>query len=307
MKKVIRLLKKYFTEHFSLPYFIAIVLFTTVLVSLEYRYAIERNYIDLEQSSVLRLVRYILMYGIAFGGAYLLYIFTPHRHRLLSWKLWAMVLLGAVLFSVRTWFHHYTVFTRQVPIDYQLVANKYVINLQGLIFIFIPVSIYWFFADRKEQALYGFKTKDVLLKPYFLLLLLMLPLIMGAATQPDFLQTYPRIFRLGLPDDAPYKTLLSFVYELCYATDFITTEFFFRGFLILAFARYIGPQAILPMCVFYVTIHFGKPLGETISSFFGGWLLGILAYETRSIYGGIIVHLGIAKMMEIVAYIAVSY
>lgn len=307
MKKVIGLIRKYFKEHFSATYFTAIVLFTSVLVAIEYRYDVERNYMDWEPDSITRLLRYIMMYGIAFGGAYLLYVFTRHRKNLLSWKLWAMVFLGVVVFSVRTWFHQYTVFTQQVPVDYQTVANKYVINLQGLIFIFIPVSIYWFFADRKEQALYGFKTKDVLLKPYFLLLLMMLPLIVGAATQPDFLQTYPRVFKLGLPENAPYKALLSFLYEVCYATDFITTEFFFRGFLILAFARYAGPHAILPMCVFYVTIHFGKPLGETISSFFGGWLLGILAYETRSIYGGIIVHLGIALMMEVVAYLAVSY
>lgn len=306
MKKVIGLIRKYFKEHFSLPYFIGIVLFTSVLVAIEYRYDVERNYMDWEPDSATRLLHYIMMYGLAFGGAYLLYAFTGHRKKLLSWKLWAMVFLGVVLFSVRTWFHQYTAFTQRVPIDYQTVANKYVINLQGLIFIFIPVSVYWFFADRKEQALYGFKTKDVLLKPYFLLLLMMLPLIVGAATQPDFLQTYPRVFKLGLPENAPYKTLLSFLYEVCYATDFITTEFFFRGFLILAFARYVGPHAILPMCVFYVTIHFGKPLGETISSFFGGWLLGILAYETRSIYGGIIVHLGIALMMEVVAYLAVS-
>lgn len=302
MKKVVSLLKKYFKEHFGITYFIAIVLFTAALVSIEYRYDIERNYMDWEPDSTKRLMRYIMMYGLAFGGAYLLYAFTKHRKNLLSGKLWAMVLLGVVLFSVRIWFHHYTVFTQHVPVDYQTVANKYVINLQGLFFIFIPVSIYWFFVDRKEQALYGFKTKDVLLKPYFLLLLMMLPLIVGAATQPDFLQTYPRVFKLGLPENARYKTLLSFLYELCYAADFITTEFFFRGFLILAFTRYAGAQAILPMCVFYVTIHFGKPLGETVSSFFGGWLLGILAYETRSIYGGIIVHLGIAMMMEFVAW-----
>ena len=304
MKKIIQLIRKYFKEHFSPIYFIAILLFTAALISIEYYYDVERVYIDWEPGSAKRLSRYIMMYALAFGGAYLLYAFTRHRKNLWNWKLWAMILFGVLLFSVRTWFHHYTAFTQKIPIDYQTVANKYVINLQGFIFIFIPVVVYWFIVDRRKEPLYGFKTKYVLLKPYFFLLLLMLPLIIAAATQPDFLQTYPRVFRLGLPDNAAHKTLLSFIYELCYASDFITTEFFFRGFLIMAFTRYAGAQAILPMCVFYVTIHFGKPLGETISFFFGGWLLGILAYETRSIYGGIIVHLGIAMMMEVVAYCA---
>jgi hypothetical protein len=49
---------------------------------------------------------------------------------------------------------------------------------------------------------------------------------------------------------------------------------------------------------FYCTIHFGKPPGEAISSFWGGLLLGIISYNTKSIWGGLIVHLGIAWMME---------
>jgi hypothetical protein len=53
------------------------------------------------------------------------------------------------------------------------------------------------------------------------------------------------------------------------------------------------------MAAFYCTIHFGKPLGECITSFFGGLALGVLAYRTRSILGGLIIHLGLAWMMEL--------
>jgi hypothetical protein len=45
-------------------------------------------------------------------------------------------------------------------------------------------------------------------------------------------------------------------------------------------------------------------MGELISSFFGGSLLGIIAYYSRSIVGGIIVHVGIAWMMELGAFIS---
>lgn len=308
MKKVISLIRLYFQEHFRLPYFIAIVLFTAALVAIEYRINFERNYIDFEFNSTKRLTRYILMYSLSFGGAYLLYVFSPRdRHLLRNMKLWLLVFLSVLLFSVRTWFHYLTTWTMELsPDGYQTVFAKYVMNVQGFFFLFLPITIYWFFVDRKEQPLYGFKLREVLLKPYFILLLLMLPLLIWAATQPDFLAVYPRVYKLDLPLQTAHKTVLSLLYELCYASDFVTTEFFFRGFLILAFMRIAGPQAILPMCVFYVTIHFGKPLGETISSFFGGWLLGILAYETRSIYGGIIVHLGIALLMEIIAIIALA-
>src|SRR5437763_17220024 len=90
---------------------------------------------------------------------------------------------------------------------------------------------------------------------------------------------------------------------LAYGSDFFSIVLFFRGFLVLAFLKWVGPAAILPMACFYCTIHFGKPLGECISSYFGGILLGIVVCNTRSIYGGLIVHLGIAWLMEIGGYI----
>lgn len=308
MRKVIKLIRKYFHEHFSFSYFVPVALFTAILIVVEYYFNIEQNYIDFEANTTKRLINYCLMYFIAFGGAYGLYIFSNKDRVLIkNPKLWAMIVYAVLLFSVRTWFYHYIHITEAyVPVEFQTVVKKYFINLQGFIFLFIPIVIYWKIQDARNQPLYGFHYKDVTLKPYFILLLLMVPLVVGAATQPDFLETYPRANHLFLPAGRSINSLLTAFYEVCYAADFVTTEFFFRGFLILAFARYVGPKSILPMCVFYVTIHFGKPLGETISSFFGGWILGILAYETKSIYGGVIVHLGIAMLMELVAMIAHS-
>jgi hypothetical protein len=39
----------------------------------------------------------------------------------------------------------------------------------------------------------------------------------------------------------------------------------------------------------------------------GGYILGVVAYETKSIWGGVIVHLGIAWMMEVVAFAQRSF
>ena len=57
------------------------------------------------------------------------------------------------------------------------------------------------------------------------------------------------------------------------------------------------------MITVYCFLHFGKPMGEAISSIFGGYILGILAYESRNIYGGLIAHLGVAWGMEYLAYL----
>ena len=64
-----------------------------------------------------------------------------------------------------------------------------------------------------------------------------------------------------------------------------------------------GKHCIIPVACFYCTIHFGKPMGEAISSFFGGMLLGIVSFNTGSIWGGLMVHLGIAWLMEIGGWI----
>ena len=139
------------------------------------------------------------------------------------------------------------------------------------------------------------------------MLLIMLPLIAAASTQPDFLDMYPKLKLIaGVYQETNLTGWHKFLFELSYGTDFISVELFFRGFLILAFIKWAGKDAILPMACFYCTIHFGKPLGECISSYFGGMILGIVVYNTRSILGGLMVHLGIAWLMEIGGYIGNS-
>jgi hypothetical protein len=146
----------------------------------------------------------------------------------------------------------------------------------------------------------GLTVKGFNARPYFLLLALLVPLIILASTQPDFLRFYPKVKNIAFING--YATPVwpwKLGYELSYGLDFLSIELFFRGLLVVGLVRMAGPQAILPMAAFYCTIHFGKPLGECISSFFGGLVLGVLAYRTRSILGGLIVHLGLAWMMEI--------
>lgn len=93
------------------------------------------------------------------------------------------------------------------------------------------------------------------------------------------------------------------IYELAYGLDFVTVEFLFRGFMVIGLMHVVGRRAVLAMAVVYCFLHFGKPAGEAISSIFGGYILGVIAFETRSIWGGIIVHLGIAWMMEIIGFV----
>jgi hypothetical protein len=172
--------------------------------------------------------------------------------------------------------------------------------------IFILFVIWKTYYDN--ESFFGATFKNFKWKPYLLMLMLMVPLIAVASTQPDFLDMYPKLQLIsGVYHETDIRWYHKLLFELSYGSDFIGIELFFRGFLVLAFVKWAGKDAILPMACFYCTIHFGKPLGECISSYFGGMILGVVVYHTRSIFGGLIVHLGIAWLMEIGGYIGNYY
>jgi hypothetical protein len=154
----------------------------------------------------------------------------------------------------------------------------------------------------------GLTTKGLHAGPYFGLLLLLVPLVVLASTQPDFLRVYPKIKAIAFMSSYPGPLWLrQSGYELSYGLDFLSIEVFFRGLLVIGLVRYAGEQAILPMAAFYCTIHFGKPLGECITSFAGGMALGVLAYRTRSVLGGLIIHLGLAWLMEVGGWVGHNF
>ena len=148
--------------------------------------------------------------------------------------------------------------------------------------VWLPLAVFYFLYDRKPSGFYGFRRASHL-RAYGLLLAAMLPLVGWASFQPDFLATYPMYKNHG---EAAALRLPGYVmaglYELCYGFDFISTELLLRGFLVIGMAQLLGRGAVLPMVVVYAMVHFGKPPGETLGSIFGGYILGVLACETRS-------------------------
>lgn len=180
--------------------------------------------------------------------------------------------------------------------------NRVVYYPFKLLVIICGLYLIWLVFDRKHQPFYGTDLRNFHVRPYAWMLLIMVPLVAAASTQPDFLNMYPKLKNISYFTDQHPSPFYKLLYEISYGIDFVGIELFFRGFLILAFIKWAGRDSILPMAVFYCTIHFGKPLGECISSFFGGIVLGVVTYHTRTILGGLMVHLGIAWLMEIGGY-----
>ena len=107
-------------------------------------------------------------------------------------------------------------------------------------------------------------------------------------------------------DSTNVEWKVKLVFEALYGLDFFNTELFFRGLLVFVFVRFLGPNAIYAIAVTYCVCHFGKPLAEAISSFFGGYILGVIALYSRNIWGGVLVHAGIALLMDFSAMLFAS-
>jgi membrane protease YdiL (CAAX protease family) len=116
--------------------------------------------------------------------------------------------------------------------------------------------------------------------------LLMAP-ILWLVSRDASMQDYYRPLAAGLP----WSTLL----------DLFGWEFLFRGWLLFGYARRFGPEAIWLQAVPFALAHVGKPEIETLSTIFGGFAFGWVAWRTRSFVYPLLLHWFVASFTIIVA------
>jgi membrane protease YdiL (CAAX protease family) len=107
--------------------------------------------------------------------------------------------------------------------------------------------------------------------------LLITPAVLLVAPLPDFQLYY------GLDETYPLAILGR-------AVDVGAAEFLFRGFLMWTLIRVAGPLGVVLATFPFVFTHLTKPELETLSTFFGGLGFGWLAWRTRSILYGTLLH-----------------
>jgi len=301
MKDILRYIIDYI-KGLNIVVFAACSLFTGLMIYFNFHYGIDYKIEVVGSVTAAFFYRY-LIFLIAFALPYFFYVLQRKnyfKNRLILF----LILLSPAIFSWKMVMN--TQFHLSDSYEWDYYWNQVIYWPMRLVVVAFILFIIWklFY---KNESFFGLTVKNFVWKPYLIMLLIMVPLVAAASTQPDFLSMYPKLRDV---DPVLYnienKWFYHLVHELSYGSDFITVELFFRGFLILAFIKFAGKDAILPMACFYCTIHFGKPLGECISSYFGGIILGIVVYNTRSIIGGLIVHLGIAWLMELGGYIGNS-
>lgn len=305
MKKIWGYLKQHVIADFNPSYYGFIAVFLAVSIYFNYKIDFEDSFLDYQEGFTKFLYYYLTNLFSYLIPVFAYAFFSKNRTFLSSPEFWIKSLVALALLSFDRCFFFIDDFVQEFfqPKMYRWVS-KIAGNLLGIFTMILPFYILYRVYDHKEGHMYGLAPKKFDVKPYFIMLALMLPLIIAASFLPSFLNQYPMYeasrahLQLNVPE---WITVAG--YEIAYALNFISIEFFFRGFLIIGMISLLGRGAIVPMACVYCFLHFGKPMGEAISSIFGGYILGVVAYETRGIWGGVIVHVGIAWLMELTAFV----
>ncbi len=169
---------------------------------------------------------------------------------------------------------------------YSPTSRKYLDSI--LLFVIIPLGI-TVFVFKEKPSDYGFKLGDwktgLLLT--FLGLLFMGPIIWFLGTRNSGMQGYYKYSQDGLI----WKKAL----------ELFGWEYLFRGWILFGYARKYGPDALWIQAVPFAVAHLGKPEVETISTIFGGFAFGWVAWRTGSFVYSFLIHWFIAALIVIVS------
>ncbi|MFY0651947.1 MAG: CPBP family intramembrane metalloprotease [Cyclobacteriaceae bacterium] len=315
MNTILQYLKKYLREHFHWKFYLSVTVFLGICIYFNYKYDFEDSILDSYHGSELKWLFMFLHMSFPFlVTCGLLYVFGIQKTWLNSKEYWIKFIVGFAIISFDRQFYYFNDFLRTLPrVDY-IFAFRAINWGDSLIATVLPLMIFYYFYERTndtERHWYGLTLKHFDFKPYIILVLLVFGGMAIASFLSELNTYYPRYKHSGgtaFADVHDIPELISvLVYELVYGSYYISVELFFRGFLVIAFARVLGGHAVIAMVGSYVFLHFGKPLPETISSAFGGYLIGILAFYTNRIWGGVILHVALAWSMELFAWLQNVY
>lgn len=305
MKGIWRWIKKQVREDFNAAHYAFIFIFLAVSIALNYHFEIENNYLA-SLGGWKNVAGFFTLYAIAYAGSIISYGFCYRRKDLFRQRaFWVKSILILFVLSLdHGTFALKPLVNRMAADEIRTFAFRVIANLSGIVIAFLPLLTYYSTREKSDSEVYGLRTKTFNARPYLIIVLIMIPVIVAASFGENFQHQYPmHPITMAHEYMKVPEWLTVAIFELSYAFDFVTVEFIFRGFLVIGMVHLLGRNAIVTMAVLYCFLHFGKPPVEAISSVFGGYALGVIAYETKSIWGGVLIHVGIAWTMELASYL----
>jgi membrane protease YdiL (CAAX protease family) len=178
--------------------------------------------------------------------------------------------------------------TLLLTVDYYHLITKHKYWDRVILYLIIPL-VFVVLVFRESPREYGFTLGDW--KPGFVItmagILLMAPVIWFLGKRDADMGEYYKPFVSGLP----WTTFL----------DLIGWEFTFRGWILFGYARKFGPEALWLQAVPFAMAHISKPEVETLSTIFGGFAFGWIAWRTRSFLYPFLIHWFISTFIILVA------
>lgn len=189
-----------------------------------------------------------------------------------DWKVVTVTIVSTLLLMV----DHY----------HKLTTHKYWDRV--ILYLIIPLLII-IILFRESPKEYGFSFGDwkLGLTTTALGILFMAPIIYYLGSGDVSMKAYYEKFLPGLP----WTTFL----------DLIGWEFFFRGWILFAYARKFGHEALWLQAVPFALAHITKPEIETLSTIFGGFAFGWVAYRTKSFVWPFLIHWFIGTFIILVS------
>lgn len=301
MRTLVIYVKEFFKEDFEWPKYVAFAGFIAFCIAVNFTFNFETNYVNVGKVPQ-RYIYNFLFYCFAYFGAFALVRLTAKERQPLPKKFFLLSITGMAIMAVDGSFRaSYSIAQMFMEGTDRYFLGRVIGEWKSFFVVVLPLFLVWKVANSGN--FYGLTLKKVNVKPYLWLIALVVPVVLVAGTLDSFLEQYP------MYTHQPYTGIEALpgwlnvtIYELSYGAAFLPVELLFRGFLAIGMARLIGKEAVFPMVAAYVFLHFEKPMGEAISSAFGGFLLGIFAIRTNNIWGGVIIHTGLAWLMEISAW-----
>jgi membrane protease YdiL (CAAX protease family) len=189
-----------------------------------------------------------------------------------DWKIVTITIVSTLLLMV-DYYHYFT------PYKYW---DRVILYLVVPLFIILV-----FFRENPKEYGFSFGEWKVGLIITAIGILFMAPVIYFLGSGNESMQRFYEPLANGLP----WTTFL----------DLIGWEFLFRGWILFGYVRKFGPEALWVQAVPFALMHNGKPEVETLSTIFGGFVFGWVAYRTKSFVWPFLIHWFIGTFVIIVA------
>jgi uncharacterized protein len=205
----------------------------------------------------------------------------------LDWKIAILTIVSTLLLMLD--YYHYPLlpWEKWFPAWHDTGLSMKVID-RTLLYFIIPMFITLvIFRERPVQAGFTFGDWKAGIVITISGIVLIAPILWLVGRGDPAMQKYYQTQVAGLP----WNTLL----------DLFGWEFIFRGWLLFGYARKFGPEAMWLQAVPFALAHIGKPEVETLSTIFGGFAFGWVAWRTKSFVYPLILHWFVASFTILVA------